>query len=423
MKWQAAGPAAADPAVAVPSTDRRDNALSILVITGEASGDLHGATLVRSLRQMAPQIECFGVGGDRMAGAGCELLYHMRHLAVVGITEVLRHLRDVRQALATLTAAAAERRVDAVVLVDYPDFNLTLARRLRRALPGVPIIYYISPQIWAWRAGRVSKIARLVDSMLVILPFEEEIYASAGVPVTFVGHPLLDVVQFDSSRPQYAAKHGVAEAASWVGLLPGSRRAEIERLFPAMLSAARLLSGDSDLAFLVPVSCSVEKEVYARCLAQLPVDERERVHLVAGDHYATLQHSAVAAVCSGTATLEAALADTPPVVVYRTSWLTYNLAKSLVHVRDIALVNLIAGRRAVPELVQGAVTGPRLAHELRMLLEDDARRRDVHTALAEVRQRLGRPGASRRAAQAVLSLASGSHWRAPSAAGVATPVA
>lgn len=377
------------------------------MVAGEASGDLHGATLARALRREAAGATCWGIGGDRMAREGVELVYHLRHLAVVGITEVLGHLWDVRRALSTVTAAAVRSRPDAVVLIDYPDFNLALARRLRRRLPEVPIVYYISPQVWAWRSRRVAKITQLVDLMLVILPFEEKLYRDAGVPVEFVGHPLLDVVEFRWDREEFASRHGVPGSATWVGLLPGSRRVEVERLLPPMLQAAALVRG-SDLAFLVPEAPSVEDGVYRSCLAGISPEVRKRVYLVADDYYDAVRHSAAVAVCSGTATLEAALADAPMVVVYRTSWLTYNLAKLLVWVRDIALVNLIAGRRGVPELLQREVTGPRIAQELGTLLHDRERRRAAKQVLAEVRRRLGEPGASQRAARAVVCLARGS---------------
>ncbi len=389
-------------ATQAPEGTKPDTTHRILFVAGEASGDLHGASLVESLRQADPDIEAFGVGGDRMQAAGVELLYHMRHLAVVGITEVVRHLGDIRAALTALTDAAQGRRVDAVVLIDYPDFNLTLAGRLRKALPGVPIIYYISPQVWAWRARRVKKIARLCDLMLVILPFEKELYASTGLAVEFVGHPLLDVVELGDDREAYAERHGPAARDTWIGLLPGSRRAEVERLLPSMLDGARrLLDRVGRPQFLVPVSPGLDKSLYDAHLDAFP-DLSGWIHLVESDYYATLEHCSAAVVCSGTATLEAALTDTPMVVVYRTSWLTYNLAKSLVHVRDIALANLIVGRRAVPELVQGEVTGPRIADELRIMLNEKACRDAVLAALGEVRERLGDPGASRRAARAVL---------------------
>ncbi len=390
-----------------PSEDGPETTSSarIMIVAGEASGDVHGGSLARAIRRLAPSVELFGVGGDNMGDAGVELIHHMGKLAVVGITEVLRHLGAVRGALNSLTNAARERDVDAVVLIDYPDFNLTLARRLRKRAPDVPIVYYISPQVWAWRAGRVSKIARLVDRMLVILPFEKELYESTDLEVDFVGHPLLDLIRLGDDREAYSERHGPPPKDTWIGLLPGSRRFEVERLLPPMLEAAdSLLSRIGRPRFLIPVSPALGAAMYESVLADFP-DLKQRTYLIEDDYYPTLEHCTVAAVCSGTATLEAALADTPMVVVYRTSWLTYTLAKSLVRVRDFALVNLIVGRRAVLELVQGEVTGPRIADELRTLLNKQARRGAVLSALAEVRERLGEPGASERVARRVLEAA------------------
>jgi len=377
----------------------------ILIVAGEASGDLHGASLARALRELEPDAELFGVGGDRMKGQGVDLVYHMRRLAVMGIMEVVSHLGDIRRALITLSKAAVERHVDAVVLIDYPDFNMMLARRLRRRLPDVPIVYYISPQVWAWRSRRIKSIARMFDLMLVILPFEKELYASTDLEVEFVGHPLLDVIELGDDRADFGARHGPEPADTWIGLLPGSRRIEVDRLLAPMLEAAALLTQRIGRPqFLVPVSPGLDRSLYEQALAGHP-ELAARIFLIENDYYAALEHCSAAAVCSGTATLEAALTDTPMVVVYRTSWLTYNLAKSLVSVSDIALVNLIAGRRAVPELVQGEVSGPRIAEELRTLLNKKARRDAVLAALVEVRQRLGDRGASRCAAVAVLRAA------------------
>ncbi len=378
-----------------------------MMVAGEASGDLHGASLAAAMRDLGGDVELFGAGGDRMQSVGVELTYHIRDLAVVGITEVVRHLADVRAALNSLMAAAEQGVVDAVVLIDYPDFNLTLARRLRKRKPDIPIVYYISPQVWAWRAGRVKKIARLVDLMLVILPFEKRLYEATGLRVDFVGHPLLDAISLGSDRAEFAERHGPPPKDTWIALLPGSRRAEVERLLRPMLEAAEsLMQRIGKPRFLIPVSPSLDEALYQKVLDDFG-DIRPYIYLIRDDYYATLEHSTAAAVCSGTATLEAALTDTPMVVVYRTSWLTYNLAKSLVRVSDIALVNLIAGRRAVPELVQGEVTGLRIADELKTLLNQHARRGAVLTALAEVRQQLGEPGASARAARAVLDVAAG----------------
>ena len=392
------------PALSQSSANGLETASSarIMIVAGEASGDLHGASLARAILQMVPTVDLVGVGGDNMQRAGVELIHHINRLAVMGITEVLGHLGEVRATLDSLTTVARERDVDAVVLIDYPDFNLTLARRLRKHIPDVPIIYYISPQVWAWRRGRVNKIAQLVDRMLVILPFEKELYESVGLEVDFVGHPLLDVIRLDNDRTTYSERHSLSFKDTWIGLLPGSRRAEVKRLLPPMLKAASsLLPHVEQPCFLIPVSPALDITIYESVLASFP-NLRQRTYLIEDDYYPTVEHCRAAVVCSGTATLEAALVDTPMVVVYRTSWLTYTLAKLLVRVPHIALVNLIAEQRAVPELVQGEVTGSRIAHELRTLLNDQVRRSALHSSLANVRQRLGGAGASEVAARRVL---------------------
>lgn len=376
----------------------------LLVVAGEASGDLHAASLARELRAQLPDIELLGIGGDRMQAQGVQLLYHYRSLAVVGLTEVLAHLGDVRRAMRALVGVARRRRFDGVVLVDYPDFNLALARRLRRVRPELPILYYISPQVWAWRRGRIAQIRRLVDRMIVILPFEERLYADAGVPVDFVGHPLLDAAPMAGSRTSFATRHGVAERDEWIALVPGSRRDEVRRLLPPLLgTAALLLRDDPARTFLVPVAQSLEAATYEQALAGAPPEVGGRVRLVHDDGWEVLRHSRGAVVCSGTATLEAALVGTPMVVVYRTSWLTYNLGKLLVRIRDIGLVNVVGERRGVPELLQDDVTPAAISRALEPLLRAGEARETCRAFLRQVADRLGGAGASRRAAAAVLA--------------------
>jgi len=374
------------------------------VIAGEASGDAHAAALIRELGVRAPELRTVGVGGDLMEAAGTELLYHYRGLAVVGITEVLAHLGDIRRAMNGLLAAVAARPIAGVLLVDYPDFNMTLARRLRRHHPGLPIVYYISPQVWAWRPGRIHQLARLVDRMVVILPFEEKLYSDAGVAVDFVGHPLLDEQQVEEPREEFARRAGLDASMPWLGMLPGSRPREVERLLGPMLGAAQRFLATNRYEAVIPRARGVDMELFARALAELDPSVRERVHVVSDDYHGLLPHLRVAVVCSGTATLETALADTPEVVVYKTSWLTYNLGKLLVRISNIALVNVVGGRRGVPELLQGDVTPANIVRHLEALAEDGPARAECLDFLGEVRGRLGEPGASARAAAAVLEV-------------------
>ena len=345
-----------------------------------------------------------GGGGERRQAAGNEVRCHCRRLAVVGITEVLAHLGEIRRAMNGLLEAVAARPIAGVVLVDYPDFNMTLARRLRRRHPDIPIVYYISPQVWAWRPGRVHQLARLVDRMLVILPFEKQLYSDAGVAVDFVGHPLLDDEQEDESREVFASRIGLDVAAPWLGLLPGSRPREVERLLGPMLGAAELFLAENRYQVVIPRAPGVDRELFVAALEKLDPPVRDRIHLVVDDYHALLPHLRVAVVCSGTATLETALAGTPEVVVYKTSWLTYNLGKLLVRISDIALVNVVGGRRGVPELLQGAVTPTNIVRHLETLAEDGSARAECLQFLREVRVQLGEPGASARAAGAVLEV-------------------
>ncbi|HJO03953.1 MAG TPA: lipid-A-disaccharide synthase [Acidobacteriota bacterium] len=381
----------------------REHGADLLVVAGEASGDLHGSSLIREIKQLRPQTEVIAIGGDLMAASGAELLAHYRHLAVVGITEVLGHLGEIRRAMSRVLDAASARRVRAVVLIDYPDFNLRLARRLRRARPDLPIVYYISPQVWAWRRGRVRQIARLVDRMLVILPFEKELYEGAGLSVDFVGHPLLDVIPATGEVGSFAERHALDLDRRWIALLPGSRRAEVERLLPTMLEAAAQLAREGAYEYIVPVAAALGCDSYRPLLDDLDAEIRAHVHLIENDTYEAVRHARAAVVCSGTATLEVALLGTPEVVVYRTSWLTYNLGKLLVRIPDIALVNVVAGHRGVPELLQNEVTPDAIVAELVPLLNDEENRDRVKRFLIDVRARLGEPGASARAARAVLA--------------------
>ena len=381
-----------------------DDLNEVLVVAGEASGDAHAAALIRELSARAPELQTLGVGGDLMQAAGTELLHHYRGIAVVGITEVVAHLGDIRRVMKGLLEAVETRPIAAVLLVDYPDFNMALARRLRRQHPDVPIVYYISPQVWAWRPGRVHQLARLVDRMLVILPFEADLYSGAGVDVDFVGHPLLDESALEESREVFADRNGLNPELPWLGLLPGSRPKEIERLLDPMLGAAERFLSENQYEAVIPRARGVDAELFDRHLDRLSTAIRERVHVVDDDYHGLLPHLRAAVVCSGTATLETALANTPEVVVYKTSWLTYNLGKLLVRISDIALVNVVGGRRGVPELLQGDVTPANIVRQLEPLAEDGTARAECLEFLSEVRGKLGGPGASARAANAVLEV-------------------
>ena len=363
----------------------------LLISCGEPSGDLYGAELVRHLRQSIPDLDVFGLGGDRLQAQGARLVAHVRDLAVVGLLEVVSHLPRLRKAFRAVLEEVDAARPDLVVLVDYPDFNLRLARQVHRR--GIPVFYYVSPQVWAWRRGRVRGIRETVSRMLVIFPFEEALYREAGVPVTFVGHPLVDLVRPAPDRAAFLRACGLHPERPVVAVLPGSRSKEVGHNLAALGRAAELLrQRHPELQFLVALAPSIDRAPVERAFAGCGA------RLVAGSTHAALGSATLALVASGTATVEAALLGVPMVVVYRISRLSYGLGRPLVKVPHFAMVNLIAGRAVVPELMQSDFTPERVAAEVSALLDDPGRREAMRRDLAEVRHRLGEPGASARAA-------------------------
>jgi lipid-A-disaccharide synthase len=372
--------------------------MRLLLSCGEPSGDLYAGELVRELRVRQPGLEVFGLGGDHLAAQGADLLAHVKDLAVVGLLEVVAHLRSLRRVFDRVLSEVERRRPDVAVLVDYPDFNLRLARQLRRR--GVRVVYYVSPQVWAWRRGRLDSIRKTVDLMLVIFPFEEALYRDAGVPVGFVGHPLVDLIQPPRDPAKLRASLGLDPAKPVVALLPGSRLKEIGHNLPPLLGAVKLLAAQRpDLQFPLALAPALPATAVAEAVASLPV------RIVAGQTQGILASCTVAVVASGTATVEAALVGAPMVVVYRLAPLTYLLGRRLVKVPHFAMANLIAGDRVVPEVIQREFTPERVAAEVRGLLDDPHRRERMRQGLAEVRRRLGKPGASARAAEAILAVA------------------
>lgn len=362
--------------------------MKILVVAGEASGDLHAGNLVAALREARPDLAYFGVGGERLRAAGLECLAHSEELSVMGLAEVVRELPRLVTLARRVRREAISRRPDLAVLVDAPDFNLPLARHLRSA--GVPVVVYISPQLWAWRSGRVRRIRRDVNRVLCILPFEVEFYARHGVAAEYVGHPLVDELADLMAAPPPREDDSLA-------LLPGSRWHEVALLLPGMVAAAEALAATRPgLVVRVLVAPGLAKERLAALVGSPAV----RVDLVSAERHRVLASSRAALVASGTATLECALLGVPMVVGYRLHRLTYALARRVVRVPHVSLVNLVAGREVVPELVQEHCTPGELARRAAALwgsAGDDQRR-----ALYEVRRWLGDPGASRRAAGAVM---------------------
>lgn len=365
----------------------------LLISCGEPSGEFYAAELVAELRKDHPDLEAFGLGGDRLAGKDVRLLAHLKDLAVVGLFEVLSHLRRIKRLFDSVVAEAARVRPDVAVLIDYPDFNLRLARELRKL--GIPVVYYVSPQLWAWRRGRIKDVKRDVAKMLVIFPFEEAIYREASVPVAFVGHPLVDHVTPPADRAAFAEKLGLVADRPVIALLPGSRNQEVGFNLPPMVGAVKLLREKRpELQFVLAAAPHLRTNALQEA-ASAGIEIRE------GATRDVLSAARVAIVASGTATVETALTLTPMVVVYRLSALTYTLGKPLVSVTNYAMVNLIAGRVVVPELIQGDFTPARVTEETQRVLDDGGARSAMLRDLQEVREKLGHGGATRHAADEV----------------------
>ncbi|MBI2206550.1 MAG: lipid-A-disaccharide synthase [Candidatus Rokubacteria bacterium] len=370
-----------------------------MIVAGEASGDLHGATLARGLRAVAPACTLYGMGGRHMADAGVDLIEDVTAAAAVGGTEALGKLPRLYRVFRTLVATATTRRPDAVVLIDFPEFNLRLARKVRDA--GVPVVYFIPPQIWAWRGGRIDAIRRRVSLVLAAFPFEAPIYRRAGVPCEFVGHPVLDALAAAPSRGDARRQLGLDDATPVVGLLPGSRREEVDRILPLMrASIERVVAVIPGARFALGLASTIDRVVVARALAGGPP-----VDLVPGGAHAVMRAADALIVASGTATLEAAVLGTPMVVVYRFSRLSEAMGRWLVRIPWISLANIVLGRAVVPELYQSTATVDNVTSETLRLLQDADAHRAQRDAFADLGRELGEPGVGERAARWVLAAA------------------
>jgi lipid-A-disaccharide synthase len=376
---------------------------AIMLSAGEASGDLHGATMCRAIRDLDPKIRLVGMGGSRMAAAGVEILVDPTAQAAVGTSEALNRVPALVRAYKLLVRRLRETRPLAIVLIDFPEFNLRLARQARRA--GIPVVYFIPPQLWAWRRGRMRQMARRVTKVLAAFPFEKSLYEEAGVPVEFVGHPLLDVVPSDLDHARARERLGVGDRRVLVGLLPGSREQEISRLLPRMLDAAARLAVDGKRSFVLGLAPSVERKRVASMLERAAEAGGPPIEIVEGMTYEVMAAADALLIASGTATLEAALLGAPMVVCYRVSRLTEVMARLLTLSPWISLPNIVAGRGVVPEILQDDATAARFAAEVERLLVDPVAATVQRAAFKELRERLGKPGVGERAARAVLEVA------------------
>ncbi|RMF58335.1 MAG: lipid-A-disaccharide synthase [Calditrichaeota bacterium] len=366
------------------------------LIAGEVSGDRHGADLIKELRKLYPEARFKGIGGDKLKAAGMELLYHNSRLAFLGITEVVKHLPFIRRVMKDVKEEL-RKGVDAVILIDYPGFNLKIAPYAKKL--GIPVIYYICPQLWAWGEKRVEKIRRYVDLPLVIFKFEELFYAQHGIEAEFVGHPLTEQIHITVGKEAFFRKHQLPIEKPLVGLFPGSREMEIRKILPVMLQAVEMYQKKQDITIAIGAASHIPTSLYQEFLSG-----NSDVPLISGDEvHALMKYSHVGLVSSGTATLEMGYLQTPMVVLYSVSPITYWIGKRLVKIDTIALANIVIGEKVVPELIQGAMTAEKVLFELERYFQNPTYYNSVKERLSDIQKELGPPGAASRAAARIAS--------------------
>lgn len=372
----------------------------VMIVTGEASGDLHGANLIKAAKEVSPGMEFFGVGGQEMRSAGCEVLIPGEELAVMGIVEVLGHFPVIWRSFQRLKKILhGPERPDALVLIDFPEFNLRLAKQAKKA--GVPVLYYVSPQVWAWRRGRVRKIANVVDRLAAIFPFEPDLYRGLNIEVTYVGHPLLDEVREPCDKDEFLESLNVPLEKKIVGLFPGSRRSEIDYMLDTLLEAGKeILREEPDTHFLVPLASTLKREELQQKLdsSGLPAS------LVSAEVYDTINACDAILSVSGTVTLQIAMVGTPLAIFYKMAPLTYLIGRMLVKVDHIGLANIVAGKQVAKEFIQEEASPESLAEEIVSILRDSSYRKSLKTGLAEVQEKMGTPGCSVRVAEMLSEL-------------------
>lgn len=370
----------------------------ILIVAGEISGDMHGAHLVNHLKELDPNISFFGLGGKNMKNAGVCIEYDMTRLAVVGFIEILKNYSKFKKIFNNILDKTRRAKPDAAILIDYPGFNLRLAGELKKL--GIPVIYFISPQVWAWGEKRIKFIKKTIDLMLVLFKFEETLYADKKFNVKFIGHPLLDTVKPQKTPPQLLESTGLKKERTTIALLPGSREREVINLLPPMLKAAQIIfKNNPNTQFFICRTTVLTKELFKKIINKEKIDF---TYTIIDDlTYAAVSASDIAIVASGTATLETAILNKPMIIVYKVALLTWILAKMCVKIPHIGLVNVVAGKKIVPELIQFDATPKKIAALTQELLQDKKKREKIHTQLYALKNSLGIPGAYRRAAQEI----------------------
>jgi lipid-A-disaccharide synthase len=366
-----------------------------MIIAGEVSGDLHGASLITELKKLDNNIEIYGIGGDKMSAAGMKTIYHTNQMAFLGFVEVIKHLPFIKKVQKELINTIMSKEIKTVVLIDYPGFNLSIAKKLKAM--SVKIIYYISPQIWAWGEGRIKKIKKLIDKMLVVFPFEEELYKKAGVEVNFVGHPLLDRINEYNFllKDELYKKFNLNIGKEILLILPGSRKHEVEKIFPECIAAAEKVANEFKLQIVIACSPNIEEEFLEK------MSGSRDFKIIKGYTYDLMKYSKIGIVKSGTSTLEAGLLELPMVIVYKTSYLTYFIGKKLIKLDNIGMVNIIAGENIAVELIQDMANIDSIYNECKKILLDSNLLNSIKLQLSTLKEKLGSEGASSRAAKII----------------------
>lgn len=370
----------------------------LLIITGEVSGDLIGASLIRELKSLQPELIITGIGGDRMKSSGMNLIYHSDQMAILGFVEVIKHLPFIRQVRKKIIETVIQENIRCVVLIDYPGFNLNIAKKLKER--GIKIIYYVSPQIWAWAKGRVKKVQRFVDKMLVVFPFEVEFYNNEKVNVEYVGHPLVErISQYKFlSKEDFFAKYNLDEEKKTLLVMPGSREQEVKEIFPETIKAADMLAKKFDLQVVVAKSKNIDAKVFR------DLSVSEKFTLIEDHNYELMKYSYFGIIKSGTSTLEAGYFTLPMVVVYKTSSLTYLIGKQLIKLDKIGMVNILLDKMVVPELIQNEANSENIFNTTSKIISDEKIYQSIKHKLEFVKEKLGSGGASKKAAKTILEI-------------------
>jgi lipid-A-disaccharide synthase len=375
-----------------------EGAKKIIIIAGEASGDLHGSYLAKSIKMIDSRIEISGMGGRLMANAGVKLYYNIVDLAVIGFIEILKNLKKFKHIYRLMLEKIDIYKPDALILIDYPAFNLRIARQIKKR--GIPIFYYISPQVWAWGKNRIKTISRVVDKMLVVFEFEKEFYNQHGIEVVFVGHPLLDIVKPCRQKDELYESFNLDKSKPIVGILPGSRENEIKRHLPIMLQAVQILKKDMEnIQFIISKPPQISEILFNRLFKSYRLSATATTEKT----YDLMNIADLVLVASGTATLESAILLTPMIIIYKVSFVTYLLIRRLIRIPYIGLVNVVAGKKIMPEFIQYQARAKNISRKAAELLKDKKALGQLKDKLTKVREKLGSPGASRRAAEIILS--------------------